>query len=145
MLTSLKNKDKKLLLKNLKEQFNFNSKLPYSFFINSNKKIFILNPNINIDFSKIRVNSLGLYFTNIQNELRLSIEGSQLIGPHSNKNILELSEIKLKSWIQGKDITTKENFNGFVLIKHGQDFYGSGKFKDGKILNYIPKERRIKD
>jgi len=145
MLTTLKNKDKKLLIKNLEEQFGFLGKLNYSFFVNSNKRVFILNPNVDIDFSKIHVNSLGLYFANIEKELRLSIEGSQLIGPHSTKNILELNETKLKSWISGKDITTQEEFSGFVLIKHNNDFYGTGKYKDNKILNYIPKERRIKD
>ena len=69
---------------------------------------------MDIDFSKINVNSLGLYFANIEKELRLSIEGSQLIGPSSTKNILEVNETKLNSWISGKDITTKEEFSGFV-------------------------------
>jgi NOL1/NOP2/fmu family ribosome biogenesis protein len=145
MLTALKSKDKKLLFSQLKEQFGFSDKLNYSFFVNPHKKLFILNPKVDIDFSKINVNSLGLYFANIEKELRLSIEGSQLIGPSSTKNILEVNETKLNSWISGKDITTKEEFSGFVLIRHGKDFYGSGKYKDGKVLNFIPKERRIKD
>ena len=145
MLRPVSNKEKKLLIKQLKDQFSFSSKLDYQFFINPEKKIFIFNKDLEIDFSRIRVNSLGLYFANIKNELRLSIEGSQLIGPNSRKNILEVSNSQLQDWMHGRDIETEKEFKGFVLIKNKNDFYGSGKYKEGKILNYIPKERRLKN
>jgi len=34
---------------------------------------------------------------------------------------------------------------GFVIIKHNKDFFGSGKFKDGRLLNFLPKIRRLKE
>tara|TARA_Y100000034_G_C6820107_1_gene369245 strand:- start:214 stop:651 length:438 start_codon:yes stop_codon:yes gene_type:complete len=145
MLKPLSSKEKKLLLSSLKDQFNFSSKLPYQFFINQDKKIFIFNKNLEIDFSKIRINSLGLYFANIKSELRLTIEGSQIIGPNSSKNILTLTESQLSDWTYGKDLTISKEFNGFVLIEYNKDFYGTGKYKDSKILNYLPKERRLKN
>jgi len=145
MLKKLGNKEKKLLLAQLQEQFGFSGKLNYNFFINPDKKIFIFNKNLEVDFSKIRVNSLGLYFANTKNELRLSIEGSQLIGPHSRKNIFEIEDKQLQDWMHGRDIETENGFKGFVLIKNKEDFYGTGKYKEGKILNYIPKERRLKN
>src|SRR3989338_11508154 len=138
-------REKKILQNQLEEQFGFSGKLDYQFFINQEKKIFIFNKDLEIDFSKIRVNSLGLYFANIKNELRLSIEGSQLIGPNSKKNILEVSNSQLQDWIHGRDIETEKEFKGFVLIKNKNDFYGSGKYKEGKILNFVPKERRLKN
>lgn len=145
MLKPIPNKEKKLLLKKLQEQFDFSGKLDYNLFINQDKKIFIFNKDLQIDFSKIRVNSLGLYLANIENEIRLTIEGSQIIGPNSKKNILELGEEQLQEWIHGNDIETDKKFNGFVLIKNNVDFYGAGKYKEGKVLNFIPKERRLKN
>ncbi|MBS3151583.1 hypothetical protein J4443_04345 [Candidatus Woesearchaeota archaeon] len=145
MLKPISSRDKKNLFELLKNQFGFSGKLDYNFFINDYKKIFILNSGLQIDFSKIRVNSLGLYFANLKNELRLTIEGSQIIGPNSKKNILEIDESRLQDWIHGNDIGTEKKFDGFVLIKNKSDFYGTGKYKDGKILNFIPKERRLKN
>ena len=145
MLKLLSNKEKKLLFKQLQEQFDFSGNLDYSLFINQDKKIFIFNKDAEINFSKIKVNSLGLYFANVENEIRLTIEGSQIIGPHSKKNILEINEDQLQDWIHGRDLETGKKLEGFVLIKNNNDFYGTGKYKEGKILNFIPKERRLKN
>ena len=145
MLKLLSNKEKKLLLKRLEEQFGFSEKLDYSFFINQDKKIFIFNKNAEINFSKIKANSLGLYFANIEKEIRLTIEGSQIIGSKSKKNILDVDEKQLHDWIRGEDIKTDKEFEGFVLVKNKNDFYGTGKYKEGKILNFVPKERRLKN
>lgn len=145
MLKLISSKEKKSLLKQLEEQFNFSEKLDYSFFINQDKKIFIFNKSAEIDFSKIKVNSLGLYFANVENEIRLTIEGSQIIGPMSGKNILEVDEDQLQNWVHGRDIGTDKEFESFVLIKNKNDFYGTGKYKEGKIINFIPKERRLKN
>ena len=145
MIEALNNKDKKQLLNYLKEQFDFNKKLDYNFFITQKNRIHIFNKNIEIDFSKIRINLLGVYFANIDSETRLTIEGSQIIGPCAKKNILEIDDQKLNEWMHGNDIKTNKEFKGFVLIKNNNDFYGSGKYKEGKIINYIPKERRLKN
>lgn len=145
MLKPISNKEKKLLLKQLQDQFDFSEKLDYSFFINPDKKIFIFNKGAEIDFSKIKVNSLGLYFANVENEIRLTIEGSQLIGPMSGKNILEVDEDQLQDWIHGRNIETDKELEGFVLVKNKNDFYGTGKYKEGKIINFVPKERRLKN
>jgi len=149
MLKNLGSKEKKLLLKQLESQYNFSGRLDYNFFINPDKKIFILNSGLQVDFTKIRINSLGLYFASLEPELRLTIEGSQIIGPSSDKNILEINDNELQDWMHGKDLSvdmeSKKDFNGFVLIKNKKDFYGSGKYKQEKVLNYIPKERRLKN
>ncbi len=145
MLKLISNKERKILLKQLQDQFSFSGSLDYNFFINQDKKVFIFNKDLEIDLSKIRINSLGLYFANVENEIRLTIEGSQLIGPNSKKNILEVNEEQLHNWIRGRDIETNKEFEGFVLIKNNNDFYGTGKYKEGKVLNFVPKERRLKN
>jgi NOL1/NOP2/fmu family ribosome biogenesis protein len=41
------------------------------------------------------------------------------------------------------NITNKE-YDGFVILKHENDFLGTGKYKNEKILNFVPKARRFK-
>ena len=147
-LRQLKNKEKKSLIKKLEEQYGVKElKLNYLFFKNNEGRIFIINKEFrNLDLENINVNSIGLYFCRIEKELRLSVEGSQIIGPFAKKNVLEINEGQTKEWLQGNDIEVlnKDIEETFVILKNKKDFIGSGKFKDGKILNYVPKERRIK-
>ena len=144
-LTILRKKEVKNILSLLNKQFNFKDKLDYVFLQNEKGKIFIANKDVfDIDFKKIRINNIGLYFGQLRdNELRLSIEGSQLIGPFSKKNILELTNKQKEEWMKGIDISYNGK-SGFVLIKYENDFIGCGKITKDKILNFVPKERRIK-
>ena len=144
-LRFLKRKDKKHLLELLKKQFNFEEKLNYIFLINNKNKVFIINKELaNIELNKIKINSIGLYIAELRhNEVRLSIEGSQLIGPKAKKNIIEINEKQARDWLKGKDIETKEAIKGFTIIKHKEDFLGCGKIKDNQILNFVPKTRRL--
>ena len=144
-LRVLERKDKKTFLEILKKQFGFEDKLNYAFLTNNKNKIFIVNRDIaNIDLNKIRINSIGLYIAELRNnEIRLSIEGSQLIGKKAKKNIIELDEKQAREWLKGKDIETKTKKQGFVILKHNNDYLGSGKVKENKILNFIPKTRRL--
>ena len=93
----------------------------------------------------ININKLGLYFGKIEhNEIRLSIEGSQIVGEKATKNILEISKEDSREWLRGFDLETNENLSGFVIIKNNNDFYGTGKIKEGRILNFVPKGRKLK-
>ena len=97
-----------------------------------------------IELSKLRINTIGMYFCEVNPiGIRLSIEGSQLIGPKATKNITELDEKQGKQWIKGEDLEIEGDYSGFVLIKSNNDYIGTGKYKDGKIFNYVGKERRI--
>ena len=92
----------------------------------------------------MRINSIGMYFCEIDKlGIRLSIEGSQIVGPLASKNIAEISEEQAKQWLKGEDLEVEGNYSGFVIIKHNDDFLGAGKYKDGRILNYVSKSRRI--
>ncbi len=142
----LDRKDKKRFLELLKEQFDFEDKLDYIFLINNKNKVFIVNKEIaSIDLNKIRINSIGLYIAEFTNdEVRLSIEGSQIIGPNSKKNIIELDDKEAREWLKGKDIVKETGAQGFVIMKHKNDFLGSGKVTLTKgILNFVPKTRRL--
>ena len=139
----LNNKEIKKFLQQLNKQFGFSEKLPYIFFEKKDKVYILSKKYSSIDFSPFKINSLGLYVAKKEiNGIRLSIEGSQLIGPKSKKNIIELDSPE--EWLQGKDIENKQNAKSFVLIKYKDDFLGCGICKKDKILNFIPKSRRIK-
>ncbi len=127
----------------LKKQFGFTGKLDYLFF-EKKDKIYIQTKDIaKINLEKLNLNNLGLYIAKKeQNGLRLSIEGAQLIGPKATKNILEVNDPK--PWLLGQDIDAINPLKSFVIIKYKKDFLGSGNYKDKKILNYIPKARRMR-
>lgn len=143
-LKILNKKETKPILKALEEEWGFREELDYVFLKTEKGKIYTAGKEVfDLDLSKMRINSIGMYFGEMKNGLRLSIEGSQLIGPKSGKNIVELNDREAGEWMSGIDIDKKAP-DGFVIIKHNDDFLGTGKSKDGKILNFVPKTRRIK-
>ena len=144
-LKILNSKEIKEILKLIEDQWNAKLKLNHAFLKNNKNRIFIVNKDISkIDLSKMRINSIGMYFCEIDKlGIRLSIEGSQIVGPLASKNIAEISEEQAKQWLKGEDLEVEGNYSGFVIIKHNDDFLGAGKYKEGKVLNYISKSRRI--
>ena len=144
-LKFLNSKETKEILKLIEEQWGAKLKLDYTFAKNNKHRVFIINKDVSkIDFSKLRINSIRMYFCDLENGIRLSIEGSQIIGPEATKNVAEINEEQTKKWMKGEDleIDDKNNYSGFVIIKNKNDFLGTGKIKENKILNYVSKSRR---
>lgn len=137
----------------IKEGFGCGLDPDYVFLKSSNKeKIYIVNRDIGgIDFSKIRIDTIGMYFARLDPiGLRFSIEGSQLVGPEATKNVLELSKEQQKQWMLGMDLElgkkqleAVKGEKGFVIIKHKDDFMGCGKIRGKDLLNFVPKARRV--
>jgi NOL1/NOP2/fmu family ribosome biogenesis protein len=146
-LLVLNKKQIKKILELIKTQWDADIELDYTFLKNNKNKIFIINKEITIvNLEKLKINSIGLYFgVLVDNLLRLSIEGSQIIGSKSRKNVLKLDDNKIKKWLKGEDLVINSNisYGDFIIIKNNNDFYGCGKVKDNIILNYVPKIRRI--
>ena len=147
-LNIMNSKEKKNLFLLLQKQWGDKikpNKFNYVFLINEKGRIYISNKEVfELDFSRLRVDSFGMYFGELLDKtIRLSIEGSQIIGPFAEKNVAELDDKQVRDWLRGTDIEA-ENLDGFVILKHGKDFVGSGKFVNGKILNFVPKIRRVR-
>ncbi|MBI2499139.1 hypothetical protein HYV88_02760 [Candidatus Woesearchaeota archaeon] len=145
-LVQLSKKEVKKIINQIQETFGIkNLELDYLFFKNNDNKIFILSKEVsNLDPSKFKINNLGLYIIKIEPfGFRLSIEGSQLIGKKATKNILEINDPK--EWMKGNDIITDKKFKGCVLIKYKDNFLGSGFYSKEKIINFIPKSRRVRE
>ncbi|MBI2143177.1 hypothetical protein HYU20_02445 [Candidatus Woesearchaeota archaeon] len=142
----LNSKEVREILKMVKQQWGCDLNLGCGFLEGKGGDIFLISRDIEkLDLPQLRINSLGLYFGQTRNdELRLSIEGSQIIGKAATKNVAELSDEEFKLWLQGEDIEkTLNNCSGYAIIKHNNDFIGCGKCKEGKILNFVPKARRV--
>ena len=85
-----------------------------------------------------------MYFCEIKNdELRLSIEGTQLIGPTAKKNVVEITKEEMRSWLKGNNLQKETDCKGFAIIKYGNDYLGCGKIRKNEIINFVPKTRRI--
>lgn len=139
----LNKKQTKAILNKLKSQFGISFK-PNFLFSQIKDRIFITSQELkNLNLSNYKINNIGLYFGRlVNNKIRLTIEGTQLVGKYANKNILKLK--KPDKWLNGKNIKTNKTFKDFVIIQYKKDFLGSGQFKNNQIINFIPKYRRVK-
>ena len=141
----LNTREIKKLLKQIEQDYEVkNLKLDYVFLKNTKNKVYILSKDFkDLDTSKLHVNNLGLYFCKIEvGWVRLSLEGSQLVGNNSKK-IIDLDKEEINEWVKGQNID-KNSKDGYYIIRHENDFYGVTKVKDNKLNNFIPKHRRIK-
>ncbi len=153
----LNTREKKRIIHEIKDRFAFDSSiLDHYVFLRAGQRVYITNRALSkIDTDKLRIDNIGLYIATIEDKLktgriRLSIEGSQLIGPSAEKNVLKIDSREFKIWISGGDLqveNTQGLESGFVIIKFGDDYAGSGLFikSQGIVRNYIPKERRLKN
>ncbi|MEM2173438.1 MAG: hypothetical protein QXJ34_00330 [Candidatus Pacearchaeota archaeon] len=150
----LSKKEEKEIMRHLKE---YGLTLSHGFvLLKSENKIFIA-PKQSLNFLDIAMRA-GFYLGKLEaGGFRLSFDATQLFAKqakHNMHNTLELTRDELVAWMQGKNIKDLKNLEegkskgkggkGFVILKHGDDFLGCGLLKDGKLLNYVPKERRIK-
>ena len=124
----------------------------YQYLFSGQDKLYIVHKDVaKIDFRKLRIDSMGLYVGEYRKkQLRLSIEGSQLVGPKATKNVVTVDKDGAIKWLRGEDLIVedytplgKETPTGFVIIRWNDDYLGTGKMKDGAILNHVPKARRL--
>src|SRR3989344_9409570 len=97
----LNTRDVKDILKKLEDMYGFTGKLDYAFLVDTKNNIFIIGKDVAlIDYEQLHINSMGLYFGEINKykEFRLSLEGSQIIGPYALKNVLDLDEEQVRAY-----------------------------------------------
>ena len=145
-LKILNTKETKEIKSKILGQWGLDFKTDFAFLLSSKNRLYLVSKDISkIDYEKLRLQVVGVYFGEIMDngELRLSIEGSQMIGKDAKKNVVEIEKEDVKKWLYGKDIKTSTECSGFVIVKNNGDFMGTGKVKEGEILNFIPKIRRV--
>lgn len=134
----------------LKKQFGIN-KIPGIIARWGEEKLFLFSGNFNERQIKhleriVIIERLGIYFARILGgDIRLSIEGSQILKNQIKKNIFELNKEQTEEWMKGRELQIKTGKRGFLIMKYKDDFLGTGKASEEKIGNFIPKSRRLKN
>jgi NOL1/NOP2/fmu family ribosome biogenesis protein len=147
----LNSKDRKIIRQTLNEQFGI-SDIPDNivyFCLNNKERVYICNRELfDIEQDIFRTNTFGLYFgTFMVDGFRLSLEGSQLIGPLANKNMFIIDDQQFEEYIKGENLVCEnEEFQKqYVIVKHNNDFLGVGRVKENTLTNHLPKSRRLKN
>ncbi len=146
MVDALNAKELKVFRALLKEQFGYNEEFPYTVFMHGEAKYSISPRDVEYVLDKrLRIERVGIYIGQVAHgELRLSIEGSQLIGPHATKHVLTLNTAQRDEWMLGHDVELKGDYEqAFYIVTCAEDFLGCGKYKNGTLQNYVPKERYV--
>ena len=170
MINILSNHETNEILSKLNVQFGI-QEIPGKLIKIGKEKIFLFQG----DFSDEQIKNLekiafieriGIYIGAIflpTNEIRLSIEGTQIFKNQITKNIFEINNERfrggenlitnnrarsgaeqLNNWMQGEELNIKTNLKGIIIIKHKNNYLGCGKASENKIGNFIPKSRRLK-
>ncbi|MBN1175456.1 hypothetical protein JXA48_02320 [Candidatus Woesearchaeota archaeon] len=146
----LNSKDRKHIRQTLNEQFGINEipdNLVY-FCLNKRERVYVCNKEIfDLDQEALRTNAFGLYFgTFMIDGFRLSLEGTQMIGPLATKNIFEINDLQFEEYIKGENLVCEnEDFQKqYVIVKHNNDFVGVGRVKEGIFSNHLSKSRKLK-
>ena len=93
-----------------------------------------------------RIEGVGVYFAKNDEKtdnLRLSIEGTQLLKNQITKNIFELDEKQAEEWMMGQDLNITTGKKGFYIIKFKDDFLGTGKISETKFQILFPSQEGL--
>ncbi len=146
----LNSKEKKEIENKLKNQFGI-KKIPGIILQKGAERLFLFQGELNLKQIReiednVPIERIGVYFAKqVQDSVRLSIEGVHLLKNQITKNIIELNEKDAKTWMYGSEVDIKTGKKCFVIIKHKDYFLGCEKASEKKISNYVPKSRRLKN
>jgi len=149
-LKILSKREKAEVGKKLNEQFGVDS-IPGMIVMRGEERLFLFSGDLPENEIRelealVPIERIGIYLAKIVGgEIRLSIEGSQILKGQIKKDIFELDESQAEEWMKGRELLIKTGKRGFLAMKHGEDFLGTGKASEEKIGNFIPKNRRLRE
>ncbi len=143
----IKSSEKKRITEQLAQQFGI-KKIPYLLIESGKEKIRAFSGHLSkeeiLQIGNITtIESIGIYFLKKEDNLRLALDAAHLLKDQITKNIIEINESQLHDWLRGHDLNIQTSPNP-VILKFNEDIVGYGKSTSQKILNYIPKDRRLK-
>ncbi len=151
-LTILNGKEAKKIHAQLREQYGYEGKIDLVFLRSEKKeKLSLFTKDLaSVDLGTVRIDTMGMYFAaDVEGKLRLTIEGSQLIGAQCTRNVVEVTHAEMQHWLSGgalgEEVIARAGIapGEFVLVRCGADWLGCGKATAKHIVNYIPKARYI--
>ena len=150
-VTILNSKEVKKIREILVRDYDYCLEKDYAYLKNPNGNIFLVNKDLDkINLRNLIVDKIGLYFAeDNNNQFRLSKEGAQLLFNEAKKNkkklknVVELDSEEIKKYFHGEELVKDlGSENRFVLLKYASDVFGCAKYKEGKIINFLPKIHR---
>jgi NOL1/NOP2/fmu family ribosome biogenesis protein len=151
-LKFLNKKEKKEILEKLKYQFGI-TEIPGEIVMRGKERMFLFSGSfdekkINVLERLAPIERMGVYFAKKDenlDEIRLSIEGTQVFKDQIINNIFELPKELVEDWMKGRELNIKTGKKGFLAMRYEDDFLGTGKASEEKIGNFIPKNRRLRE
>lgn len=154
--TILNSRETKHILEMLNRQYGYDidrHELDFIFLKNKDDRLYVVSKNLgDIDFERLHIDNAGIYFGEIyKEEIRLSIEGAQIMGAKATKNIIDINHDQMISWVKGNDIEFEDCGPGFIIVRsknpetNKHDVLGCGRYnsKEHKLMNYVSKSRRL--
>jgi NOL1/NOP2/fmu family ribosome biogenesis protein len=151
----VKSGEKKKILGQLGEQFGI-SKLPYLLVETGKRKVRGFSGTMTREEIKeligiANVEIIGAYLIKQESgeRLRLSLDGTGIFGKQITKGVVEVSLEESEKWLKGENLECngeigREVGKGIYVIKSEGDFLGCGISDGNKIINHVPKERRVR-
>ncbi len=156
-LTFLNTREIKQLRESITGQFGYFPAGDYAFLRNEKDRIFIVSKDIaRLNLPHLIIERIGLYFAearkpeaHTQPQVRLSKEGAQFLAREAKKkkvkltNVATLSAEEVKNYFLGIDVEKDLGEKARpVLLGYKKNILGCAKYKEGKILNFLPKYHR---
>lgn len=142
-LKILSRREERQIGKLLEKQYGAQPALDYVFLSSKSGRLYVAARQAVEFLEHLRADSVGLYFGRITgHSIRLSIEGSQLVGPHAKKGVARIGEAEKFQWMMGESLPNNSGEEGYVVVASGSDFLGSAK-ASRMLLNHYSKSRRL--
>lgn len=143
----IKSSEKKDIVAELKENFGI-EELPFLLLESGKEKIRGFTGSLSKEeigqLGQIAyVEGIGIYLLKKEESLRLGFDATQLFSEQISKNIIDINEEQANKWLRGYDLELQAT-RGVVVVRYGKDFLGCGKSTGERIVNHVPKERRLK-
>ncbi len=128
------------------EEFGTWLKRDYAYVQNNKGRVFVVNKTVaEIDLDKMRVDRMGLYFAEVgDNQVRLSKEGAQLLVLEGDvKDLVDLDDAEASIYFKGEDVEKDLGSESkLIILRYKNGIVGCARYKEGKILNFLPKIHR---
>jgi len=148
-LTILNTREIKEVQQILREEFGAALEPEYAYLRNDKDKLFIISKDLaRIEWKNLLIDKVGLYLGELHDHhFRLSKEGAQLFVRQADKqklkNVIALTMAEVQEYCKGKDLEKDLGpENRLVIIRYESDTLGCAQYKEGKILNFLPKIHR---
>jgi hypothetical protein len=145
----LKSSEKKEIMKDLEEIYGI-TELPYLLIKTGKDRIRAFSGNLSKQEimelgSFLNVELIGQYIIRKENSPRLSLDATNIfeIKNQITKSIIHLNKEEYEQWIRGRDIPTEKE-NNIYVIEYDGIYLGSGVANNKKLINHMPKSRRLK-